>query len=68
MSASPPALLDRRLLFVTGKGGVGKSTVAAAGMLWLTDRKGRQVGVPAARIAYVDLGGADAAHRIGFSS
>ena len=30
--APPPApvLLDRRLLFVTGKGGVGKSTVAAA--------------------------------------
>ena len=27
-------LLDRRLLFVTGKGGVGKTTVAAAlGML-----------------------------------
>ena len=33
MSAGPasvPALLDRRLLFVTGKGGVGKSTVTAA--------------------------------------
>jgi anion-transporting ArsA/GET3 family ATPase len=28
-SAGPP-LLDRRLLFVTGKGGVGKTTVAAA--------------------------------------
>ena len=28
--ASVPALLDRRLLFVTGKGGVGKSTVTAA--------------------------------------
>jgi anion-transporting ArsA/GET3 family ATPase len=27
---TPPALLDRRLLFVTGKGGVGKTTVAAA--------------------------------------
>ena len=27
---SPPALLDRRLLFFTGKGGVGKSTVTAA--------------------------------------
>jgi anion-transporting ArsA/GET3 family ATPase len=26
----PPDLLDRRLLFFTGKGGVGKSTVAAA--------------------------------------
>ncbi len=38
MNASPPfspsdrasALLDRRLVFVTGKGGTGKSTVAAA--------------------------------------
>jgi hypothetical protein len=26
----PPALLDKRLVFVTGKGGVGKSTVSAA--------------------------------------
>src|SRR5881398_2888629 len=25
-----PALLDKRLIFVTGKGGVGKTTVAAA--------------------------------------
>ena len=25
-----PAMLEKRLLFVTGKGGVGKSTVAAA--------------------------------------
>jgi anion-transporting ArsA/GET3 family ATPase len=29
-SAGVPALLDKRLLFVTGKGGVGKSTVATA--------------------------------------
>lgn len=28
--AGPASLLDRRLLFVSGKGGVGKSTVAAA--------------------------------------
>ena len=26
----PQGLLDRRLLFVTGKGGVGKTSVAAA--------------------------------------
>jgi anion-transporting ArsA/GET3 family ATPase len=26
----PPGLLDRRLLFVTGKGGVGKTSVAVA--------------------------------------
>ena len=25
-------------------------------VLWLTDRKGRRVGIPAARIAYVELG------------
>jgi anion-transporting ArsA/GET3 family ATPase len=29
-SADVPALLDKRLVFVTGKGGVGKSTVATA--------------------------------------
>ncbi|MDA8291034.1 MAG: ArsA family ATPase [Actinomycetota bacterium] len=37
-----PGLLDRRLLFVTGKGGVGKTTVAAAlGML--AAERGRRV-------------------------
>jgi anion-transporting ArsA/GET3 family ATPase len=30
MAAGDIALLDRRLLFVTGKGGVGKSSMAAA--------------------------------------
>jgi anion-transporting ArsA/GET3 family ATPase len=43
---SPPALgagfLDRRLLFFTGKGGVGKSTVTAASALLAADR-GRRV-------------------------
>jgi anion-transporting ArsA/GET3 family ATPase len=30
VTPAPPELLDRRLLFVTGKGGVGKTSVAAA--------------------------------------
>ena len=30
MNGPAPELLDRRLLFFTGKGGVGKSTMAAA--------------------------------------
>ncbi len=37
-------------------------------VLWLTDRKGRSIGVPSDKIAYVDIGSADDSHRIGFSS
>src|SRR5215471_15500835 len=33
-----PGLLDRRLLFFTGKGGVGKSTVTAATALLAAER------------------------------
>jgi anion-transporting ArsA/GET3 family ATPase len=36
------ALLDRRLLVVTGKGGVGKTTIAA-GLAWLLASRGRRV-------------------------
>jgi anion-transporting ArsA/GET3 family ATPase len=42
MPGPAPALLDRRLLFFTGKGGVGKSTVAAATAL-LASRIGKRV-------------------------
>ena len=34
--------------------------------LWLTDRKGRQVGIPASRIAYLEIGSTEGAYRIGF--
>ena len=35
-------------------------------MLWLTDVRGRQVGVPADRIAYVDVGAAGSDNPVGF--
>jgi anion-transporting ArsA/GET3 family ATPase len=38
---TPPNLIDRRLLFVTGKGGVGKTTVAAA-LGWLGAQHGKR--------------------------
>lgn len=34
--------------------------------LWITDKKGRDVAIPAAKIAYVEIGSADADRRIGF--
>ena len=40
----------------------GESTV-----LWLTDRRGRQVGVPVGKIAYVEIGAPGADRRIGFA-
>ena len=36
------------------------------GFFWLTDRRGRHIGVPAARIAYVEIGGAGREPAIGF--
>jgi hypothetical protein len=38
------------------------------GVLWLEDRKGREVGVPAAKIAYVEIGSATESRPMGFSS
>jgi hypothetical protein len=38
------------------------------GTLWLTDRRGRQVGVPAEKLAYVEIGSPEDARRIGFGS
>jgi hypothetical protein len=44
------------------------AALAAEGahVLWITDRKGRRVGVPTDKIAYVEIGSPDAARRIGF--
>ena len=45
---------------------VEKALAAESGMLWLTDRKGRQVGVPVAKVAYVEIGSPREDRRIGF--
>jgi len=38
----------------------------ATEVLWIKDKRGRDVGVPAAKIAYVEIGNADGDRRIGF--
>lgn len=36
--------------------------------LWLTDRRGRQIGVPAEKLSYVEIGSPNEERRIGFGS
>jgi hypothetical protein len=40
----------------------------ATDVLWITDKRGRDIGIPAAKIAYVEVGSADGDRRIGFGS
>jgi len=35
-------------------------------VLWLEDKKGRQVGIPADKIAYIEIGSEDSSRPIGF--
>ncbi len=38
------------------------------GVLWLTDKRGRVVGVPTSKVAYVEIGSDEDGRSIGFSS
>jgi hypothetical protein len=38
------------------------------GVLWLTDRKGRRVGVPVVKVAYVEVGAPVSDRRVGFGA
>ena len=38
------------------------------GVLWLTDKKGRRVGVPVAKVAYVEFGAPTSDRRVGFGA
>lgn len=58
-----PAETDRDALM-----GEVEAALAGEGVLWLTDRRGRRVGVPVARIAYVELGPAHSERVVGFGA
>jgi hypothetical protein len=38
----------------------------AVDVLWLTDKRGKRIGIPAAKLAYVEVGTNDGDRRIGF--
>ena len=47
---------------------VEAAVAAGDSLLWLTDKKGRRVGVPAAKIAYVEIGSPADERRVGFGA
>lgn len=37
-------------------------------ILWLTDRRGRRVGIPSSKIAYIEVGSPNDERRVGFGA
>ena len=50
------------------KGQVDAALSSDGGVLWLVDERGREVAIPSARVAYVEIGTPDGDRRIGFGS
>jgi hypothetical protein len=47
---------------------VESAVAGKAQVLWLTDTKGRRVGIPTEKLAYVEVGEEHPDRRVGFSS
>ncbi len=41
---------------------------SSEGVLWLTDKRGRRVGVPSAKVAFVEVGAVSDDRRVGFGA
>ena len=48
------------------KSRIEAALAGASDVLWIVDKRGKDVGVPSAKIAYVELGSADSDRKIGF--
>ena len=49
-------------------GEIEKLLKTGDGVLWLTDRKGRRVAVPVAKVAYVEVGAPASDRKVGFGA
>ena len=47
---------------------IEKMLETGEGVLWLTDRKGRRIGVPVVKVAYVEVGAPSSERRVGFGA
>ena len=45
-----------------------ETALAGDAVLWLTDRRGRRVGIPVAKVAYVEVGAPTTDRRVGFGA
>lgn len=45
-----------------------EAALASDAVIWLTDRRGRRVGIPASRVAYVEFGAPSSERRVGFGA
>ena len=54
---------DRKKL----RGEIEKALADSDSVMWLTDRRGREVGIPADKVAYVEIGSSEGDRRIGFA-
>jgi len=50
------------------KARVEAALAGASDVLWITDKKGKDTGIPSAKIAYVEVGSVEGSRRIGFGS
>jgi hypothetical protein len=47
---------------------IEKALASENGLLWLTDRRGRRVGIPSSRVAYIELNTSGDDRRVGFGA
>jgi Protein of unknown function (DUF3107) len=55
---------DREAIIAEIESSLGKEE----GVLWLTDRKGRRVAIPVAKVAYIEVGAPTHERRVGFGA
>lgn len=67
-----PREIEVELADDADRASLGKSIEQALakseGVLWLEDRRGRRIGIPSAKVAYVEIGAPGDDRRVGFGA
>lgn len=50
------------------RGRIDGAMASGAGTLWVTDKRDKEFGIPAAQISFVELGNDESGRRIGFGA